>query len=123
MLQEFWHAIRVSGLIGIGLLALTLMLLAGSIVILSSARSRGPIVVLLVLAFLPLLVGFLGTSLGLCEVETVCAAAGERSDPAIAAEGRRQAWSTTYLGAGATGLLVLVNLAALALGSGGAKRA
>jgi hypothetical protein len=99
--------IKVCGIVGIVILLLTPVLLLVDVLIAVLCKSRKPLAIFAVVAFIPLLLGLLGTAAGYSQVRRVSQTL-ESPDIALIQHGRAQARYTTYLGAGSTGLLLLI---------------
>ena len=104
-----------SGLFGLLIVIVFLLLFVPGIVVMAIVRSRLAAVIFMFLALLPLLIGILGTFLGNQNVDRLLEAYGpsmsldEPEHPqSVVAAGRREAMIPTQLGAGATGLLLAV---------------
>ncbi len=107
-----------SGIFGLAIVMAFLLLLVAGIVIVATTRSRATATTFALLAFLPLLIGLFGTSIGYRKVD----AAAQMLPPEIAehpqsvvAAGRREARIPVYLGAGASAALLVVAGCGIAL--------
>ena len=99
--------IKVCGIVGFIILLLTPVLLLLGILIAVLCKSRKPLAIFAVVAFIPLLLGLLGTAAGYSQVHSVSGRL-EPPDAALIQHGRAQARYTSYLGAGCTILLWLI---------------
>lgn len=106
--------IKGSGIVGCFILWLTPVLLLVDVLIAVLCKSRKPLAIFAVVAFIPLLLGLLGTAAGYSRVRSVSETV-ELSNAATIQHGRTQARYTTYLGTGSTGLLLLVAVMGMAL--------
>lgn len=89
-------------------------LIVAGIWIALAARNRTPIYIFLVITFLPLLLGVLGTYLRFWNIERVAAMFPESGASVIAAA-RQEAMITTYAGAVGTLIPALIAVVALVL--------
>jgi len=111
-----WYFYASCGVVGLAIVGLAAFVFIAGLLTMILAKSRTAVLLVLVLALLPLLVGIAGTLSGYRNVE-LAAQAGDVPEEAIRM-GKAVAMHTTYLGAAATAiLLVLGVLAALAKGS------
>ena len=78
-------------------------------------KSKATVLLFLVLAFLPLILGLVGTMVGFATVDSVVNASPGSASPQELAHGRSQALQVTLLGGGATLLVLLFALGSLAL--------
>ena len=108
------------------------LLLVTGIFVVSITRSRRAIFTFALLAFLPLVLGLLGTFIG--NIQVSIETQRSPSDPEYArsmrAEARRESWNPTYLGLGASAALLLAVGCGIALtkkvdqaGDGGTEQA
>lgn len=88
-------------ILGLVILIAVILIPAG-IWIAIGARSRKPIYVLLVITFLPLLLGVLGTYLRFWNIERFAAMFPEAGGAEVVTAARQEAWITTYIGAAGT---------------------
>lgn len=105
--------IKVCGIVGFLILLLTPVLLLVDVLIAVLCKSRKPLAIFAIVALIPLLLGLLGTAAGYSQVQRVSATT-DSPDEAIIQHGHAQARYTTYLGAGSTGLLLLIVIIGMA---------
>jgi len=104
-----------SGIFGLLIVAFFVLLLMTGIVVVAITRSRRATITFALLAFAPLFLGLCGTYLGNRQVDRIAGehglpmpAEGPHYSQSAVAAGRREAWSPTYLGSGATAALLVV---------------
>ena len=99
-----------SGIFGLLIVVVFIVLMVTWVVILVTARSRRAMVLFGLLAFLPLLLGLVGTCLGRMHVNAYAREWGStivEHEQSVVAVGRRETWAPTWLGSGATVILLL----------------
>lgn len=110
-----------TGPMGLLILPVTMLLVVLTFGVAIGNRKRVMVAVLIALAFIPLLMGLVGTALGFARIDSVVNAyPGEASAEDIA-QGESHAMQVTWLGGGATLVLLLFALGLLAVGETGER--
>jgi uncharacterized membrane protein len=91
------ECLKASGIFGLLVLIATVMLLAASIFVACSSKSRKGLTILAVLALLPLLLGLAGTAIGYSRTEQF-ARMTPHPDESVLQDGRKESLYATHIG-------------------------